>query len=243
MRTTKRTTPSKRATLKVMLAAGSFLLLPLLAGSQEVLSQKQPVRSRPDISLLGVVVVPDGLSSMAIIKANRTAAIKILKAGEKMDGLSLIRISGKGISLQEGKDVYDYVLIVNAPESRRKMEEKAVVPDIPEPQPAVSLFTFDRRTTERSFRSELPVILSQAEFVPNIVDGQMRGYRIVRFPRRGILWETGLAPGDILLSIGGVELNGASSSFSLYQMLKNQEEFFAVVERDKREITLHYVFK
>jgi len=226
-----------------MLAAGSFLLFPLLAGSQEVLSQKQKIQSHPDISLLGVVVVRDGLSSVAIIKDNRTGAIKILKAGEKMEGFRLIRIFDRGISLQEGTEVCDYILIVKAPESPRNREEKAGHPDIPEPPTAVSLFTFDKKTTERAFRSELPLILSEAECAPNIVDGRVRGYRIVKFPRRGILWETGLSPGDILLSFGNVELNEALAPFSLYQMLKNQEEFFVVIERNKSEITLHYVFR
>jgi type II secretion system protein C len=72
--------------------------------------------------------------------------------------------------------------------------------------------------------SELPTVLQDAKAEPNVVDGQIMGWRLERIRKGSIYEKSGFQNGDVIEEINGVPLNDAAQAIKLLQGLRNEPE-------------------
>jgi type II secretory pathway component PulC len=75
-----------------------------------------------------------------------------------------------------------------------------------------------------------------------VEDGEVRGLSVSRLPDGTLLSESGLLPGDILVSINGQPLVGVEALWELIPKLVDQEEIRIVVRRRGEMLKLAYAF-
>jgi type II secretory pathway component PulC len=80
------------------------------------------------------------------------------------------------------------------------------------------------------------------DLTPRVEDGEVRGLRVARLPDGTLLSETGLLPGDILVSINGEPLVGVEALWDLIGRLVDQDEIRIVVRRRGEVLKLAYAF-
>jgi S1-C subfamily serine protease len=97
--------------------------------------------------------------------------------------------------------------------------------------------SFDRAVTESRLSKEMTVILSETGI--GCRDDEP-GLQITHLPDGTLLSELGLLPGDVLLSINEVPLQGMSSLTGLIPQLRSEGEIKVVVERRGEVLKLAY---
>lgn len=225
----------------------SFILhnQPLLQGQESRL---------PPLSLVGVVVSPDASSSVAMLKNEQSGEILILRTGESILGFKLSQVFKNNVILKKGEQTYRIFLgrgrisrTVEPPQNQ-PME---ISPPAPEkktaekkrPNSDVIHMEFNREEVERRLEEELPMIMKDARFVPNLEGGTVRGFKITRLPAQSILSEVGIRTNDIILKINDVELNSVEGMLDLFMKFRNETRFEVSIERRGKIIRIQYTLK
>ncbi len=71
-------------------------------------------------------------------------------------------------------------------------------------------------------------------------DGEVTGLRVSRLPDGTLLAESGLLPGDVLISINGEPLRQVGSLWELLSRLLDKDEIRVVVRRKGEVLKLAY---
>ncbi len=101
---------------------------------------------------------------------------------------------------------------------------------------------FSRDAVRLRLPAELPRILSTSTVVPRIIGSEVAGLELIAFPMDTVLAETGLLPGDVLLSVNGREVRGIESLAVLIQRFQTAEELELLVERRGELVPLALIF-
>ena len=102
---------------------------------------------------------------------------------------------------------------------------------------------FDRDEIEKRLEAELPLIMKEARFVPNMVKGRVSGFRITRLPSQSILSEVGIRRNDVVMKINEVELNSVEGMLDLYMKFRNESRFEVTIERSGKIIRIQYTLR
>jgi type II secretory pathway component PulC len=221
-----------------------LLLSPTLYGFKELPSSCAHEPSLPPLSLVGVIVSNDISSSVAILRNDKTGKLKILKEGESINNLLVISIFKDRVILKKDEKIYEIFLRYNesieAEEKSQNTADEIIVPS----QEIKSLgYVFDRTETEIILRTEWPLILKETRCVPNFVDGQIKGFKITRLPRRSILSEAGVFKDDVIKEINGVELNEYTNPYQLINLIKWEDQIVVRIERGNKIRLVTYIFR
>ncbi len=208
----------------------------------------------PPLSLIGVIVSPDASSSIATLKNEQSGEILTLRTGESILGFSLSQVLENSVILKRGEQTYRIFLgrgrmsKTTEPPQERPME---IRPPAPEKKPSegqrpssdVISMEFDKEEVERRLEEELPLIMKDARFVPNLEEGVVRGFKITRLPAQSILSEVGIRRNDIILKINDVELNSVEGMLDLFMKFRNETRFEVSIERRGKIIRIQYTLK
>ncbi len=96
---------------------------------------------------------------------------------------------------------------------------------------------------ESQFQSNLQnmgQLLTQARVVPNVVSGQIDGYRIFAISPGSLYSNIGLQNGDVIHSVNGIRVTTPESALQLFQQLKNERRFDIVIDRNGQQMNLNY---
>lgn len=209
--------------------------------------------SLPPLSLVGVIVSQDASSSIAILKNEQTDQTTMLRTGERILDFTLSQVLDNHIVLKRGDLTYKIYLgrgrIARAVEPARETPEAP--PPVPEKEPAekpgessdVIRMEFNRAEMERRLQTELPLIMQDARFVPNMVNGRVSGFRITRLPEQSIISQIGIRRNDIIKTINDVELNSVEGMLDLYMRFQNESRFEVTIERSGKTLRLLYILK
>ena len=239
---------------------GVLLLLGPGFGEAECASQAGTTAA-PTIRLYGVVKQPDAGVALLQFGSARPVA---LRAGESRRGFTVLRVLAASVQL-EGPD--GETLEVDLPEALTPAAgERSVAappppvetglpasgpsaaatppPDsaraLPLAAPAPGERTFSRDEVRLRLQSELPRILASAVVAPRVLGNEVVGLELVAFPTDTVLGETGLVPGDVLLTVNGREVRGAESLAVLVQRFQTASRIDLTVDRDGQVLPLRY---
>jgi len=247
--------PSEKVRLKWIpfLLFGFFIILTAFGIQRAVPAQEQGVRL-PSLSLVGVIVSKDVSTSVAILKNEQTGQIQMLSVGEKILDLTLSQVLENHIVLTRGEETYRIFLgrgRITRTQAPPQKKPAVIPPPPPEKKPAepqrtesdVIRMEFDRAEMERRLEEDLPLIMQEARFVPNMVDGRVSGFRITGLPAKSIISQIGIRRNDIVKKINDVELDSVEGMLDLYMKFKDESRFEVTIERRGKTIRILYILR
>ncbi len=245
--------------IKLPTVVSLFLLAILLFGQGLFSIQRAPLSEEPEIYfpshiLIGVIISENPSSSMAVLKDEKTGRIRMVKVGEKIFDLTVTRILENRIILQKGEMIFQVFmgkssLIGSRAESHMDPDSLSTTQHVEKhittlPQPGnIIKKEFARSEVERRILKEWQSIMGEVKFIPNYVNGEIRGFKITALPERSIISEAGIQKSDIIRDINGIELNDWTTLLSLYNKLKDENQFNVSIERKGDIIRILYILK
>lgn len=82
-------------------------------------------------------------------------------------------------------------------------------------------------------------VLQDAKAVPNMVNGELKGFRLERIREDSVYLKAGFQNGDIVEEINGVPLKDAAGAIRLLQQLRNEKEMEVRVNRGGATFNMH----
>jgi len=231
-----------------------LFLIPVSFSSQRIsVSNEQEIRL-PSLALIGVVVSKDASSSVATLQNKQTGKIYTLRIGERILEFTLDQVFNNRIILKKGERSFQILLgkgsVLKAvqPVQRKPAEVQIPLPEdkpveSPGLDPNIIRKEFNRSEVERRLEREWAEILEKTRFVPNMLEGNISGFKILNFPENTILTEIGIVKNDVIKEINGVELNNVSMIFDLYDRFKNDSEFNVSILRGGKLLRILYLLK
>jgi type II secretion system protein C len=245
----------KKVRLKLIpfLLFGFFIISTASVLQRAVTAQEQGGRL-PRLSLVGVIVSEESSASVAILKNEQTGETQTLSVGEKILDFTLSQVSGNHIVLTRGEETYRIFLgrgritRTQAPPQKKPEgtppqapEKKPVEP--PSPESDVIRMEFNRAEMERKLEEELPLIMQEARFVPNMEEGRVSGFRITGLPAKSVISQIGIRRNDIVKKINDVELDSVEGMLDLYMKFKDESRFEVTIERSGKTIRILYILR
>ena len=246
---------SKKVRLKwIPLLLSGFFIISTAFGIQRTVTAQEQGSRLPPLSLVGVIVSKDVSTSVAILKNEQTGQIQMLSVGEKILDFTLSQVLGNHIVLTRGEETYRIFLgrgritRTLAPPQKKPVESP---PPAPEKKPVeqrsqesdVIRMEFNRAEIERRLEEELPLIMQEARFVPNMVEGRVSGFRITGLPEKSILSQVGIRRNDIVKKINDVELDSVEGMLDLYMKFKDESRFEVTIERSGKILRILYILR
>ncbi len=210
------------------------------------------------LSLIGVIVSKDSSSSLAILKDKRSGDTMMVKIGERILDMELTHIFKNRIVLQKNNSTFQIFLgrgnIVSLRARPKKNPKKIQIPqkavkrkeqpiESGQQEGRIIKKEFNREEILKRLEAEMPTLMKEARFIPNLVDGEMSGIKITRLPRRSVLSMVGINMNDIIKEVNGVELNNMETLFGLFNRFRDDDEFEITLERQKKIYRILYILK
>lgn len=235
-----------------------LLELLLLAPTSFTFQESSPINQNENYfsshSLIGVTLSEDPSASIAILKNERSGKIVMIKVGESIQGLKLIQVLESRIILKKGERTFQLFLgrsnLVNVDDKSEKKPSPTAAEDqhvelkgVDQTIIDLPMKEFIRSKVEKRIQEEWSLIIKETRFVPNIIDGKIRGFKITGLPAKSILSETGIHKNDIIKEINGTELNDMRTLFSLFDRFRDESQFEVHIERNGKSYRLSYTIK
>lgn len=231
-----------------------LFLIPVSLSSQSVSGTNEQEIRLPSLVLIGVVVSKDASSSVATIQNKQTGKTETLRIGERILDFTLDQVFNNRIILKKGERSFQILLgkgsTIKAvqPVQRKPAEARIPMPkdrpaESPGLDPNIIRKEFNRSEVERRLEREWAEILEKTRFVPNMVEGNISGFKILNFPENTILTEIGIVRNDVIKEINGVELNNVAMMFDLYDRFKNDNQFNVSILRGGKLLRIQYLLK
>lgn len=245
----------KKARLKwIPLLLSGFLVFSTIFSLQGAVTAQEQGGRLPRLSLVGVIVSEDASASVAILKNEQTGEIQTLSVGEKILDFTLSQVLKNHIVLTRGAETYKIFLgrgritRTQAPPQKKTVEAPPVAPEKKpveprRPESDVLRMEFNRAEIEKRLEEELPLIMQEARFVPNMVNGRVSGFRITGLPTKSIISQIGIRRNDIVKKINDVELDSVEGMLDLYMKFKDESRFEVTIERSGKTIRILYILR
>jgi general secretion pathway protein C len=103
-------------------------------------------------------------------------------------------------------------------------------------------FAVDKEVIEGAF-NDMASMLRGARIMPNIENGQINGFKVMRIRKDSLYGKIGLQNGDVLHRLNSVEIKGPEDGLRLFQELRNAKNISIDVTRNGKRQTLTYSVK
>ncbi len=209
------------------------------AGELKPIAASGPSVSRTDIILIGTVSGRRDLSYA--IFADKTGQQDVFRTGEQVFGLGrLSRVEKARVFIGS-----------NGKETEISLKDITDVREIKPPEgQAPSSASFGRRVGESTYQIdqqrvqqaiEKPdQIMTDARFVPNIVEGKQQGFVLREVKPGGIYSSLGLQNGDILMRINEFNISNPETALQAFTALRGIDRAQLDVVRNGSKMTMTY---
>jgi len=186
-----------------------------------------------ELFLEGVIVTTSSADSIALVRRAGGRRARALRVGQEYSGYVLVEVRRDSAFL-EGPDGGLRIALAGA----------TPPPPVRAPKPELSWErrSFSRAEASPRIEKEMPVILSDTEVTPRVVEGEVAGLELLRLPDGTVLSQSGLLPGDVVRSINEQPLRGVDSLWSLLARFVDDDELRLVVERRGQVVRFAYDF-
>jgi type II secretion system protein C len=186
----------------------------------------------------GVIVAESPADSVALVRRAEAGRAQILRVGQELHGYVLVEVAKSFVRLQ-GPDSELRLFLAGTPSSTEPAEAE---PSKGSGDSEWIRRAFPREAARARLEKEIRVIRRETDLTPRVEDGEVRGLSVARLPDGTLLSESGLLPGDILVSINGEPLVGVDALWDLIARLVDQDEIRIVVRRRGEVLKLAYDF-
>jgi len=91
--------------------------------------------------------------------------------------------------------------------------------------------------------SDFAKVLQDAKAEPNVVDGEVKGFRLTRVRENSVYLKAGIQNGDIIEEINGVPLKDAANAIRLLQQLRSADDIDVRVKSGESSKTMNIKIK
>lgn len=202
-------------------------------------SQEQPQEAV--VVLDGVIVAENPADSIALIRRAGARRARPLRIGQEYGGYVLVEVDRDAVVLRGDTGLVQLTFT--------GVQARADVGDAPETEAPTRETgatwvrrSFSRAEASERLEKEMPVILSDTQLTPRVVEGEIRGLELLRLPDGTMLSQAGLLPGDVLRSINEEPLRGLDSLWELLARFAEKDELRLIVERRGEVVRFAYDF-
>ena len=215
------------------------------------------VRSDLPLKLTGVISAGDPYNGLAMLENTEKKKISSYMAGDTIqDGVELMEIYDDRVILQRnGGREYIEITKFEMPVARRKGTSKPTGGQIgldriasrPPPE-AYREDGFERKgatikLTEEFKRNllspdQLTKVLQDAKAEPNMIAGELKGFKLTRIRENSVYEKAGFQNGDIVEEINGIPLRDAGGAIKLLNQLRNEREIEVRLNRNGTVTTM-----
>lgn len=237
-------------------AAGE--LKPLIAQPK----QETPLMSASDLTLIGTVAGAKGSSYAILIDKKGTQ--EVFKAGQSVFGYGILETVKKDrVYITSGDMPVEVLLsdLIFNKDTARQGEPSATMPAggrggrkaRGEAGAQAETSSIAKRTAEGAYAVDrqrivkamenMGDIMTDARFIPNIVEGSAKGFILNEVKGGGLFHSLGLQNGDVLLSVNDFDISSPESALQAFTALKGMDRVQLNVIRDGSNTTLTYQLK
>lgn len=217
-------------------------------------SDAEPVITKPDIMLVGVIAWADGKGFAIIQRSAGSREQEIHKTGAEIENVGkLVKVMPKKAVIIARGVSYEYdlvevggpVQVVGAPHAEPSAKN--------DDRPSDTMAGFARQTSDTSFVVDKKAIdasienpqriMTEARLVPRMVDNMQEGFIIKEIKKSGIYDNLGLKNGDVLLSVNGLKLSDPSTSLQAFTALRGMDHIQLDLIRGGHPLNLTYDIK
>lgn len=198
------------------------------------------------LKLWGLIYGGDPFSGIAIVENTQKHTTNSFMVGDLLEKEATVKEVQEDRIIIVNNNRAEYVMIENQPiqrTSRKRGKPKVAAPEAASGDRPFAVGAPPEKFQEEGFSREkgdiqisqsylgktlaaenLAQVLQDAKAEPNIVDGELRGFKLTRIKAGSIYEKSGFMNGDVIREINGVSLNDANQSIKLLQQLRNEPE-------------------
>lgn len=195
------------------------------------------------IELVGTIILSDGNKSVAAIKD---------KTGNKTESYQVgdILLAKAKVFKVDAYKVYLQNLDNQSLEFVEKKIEDTLTPSLETTastgegirESGDGRFVIDRGALESSIANPNE-ILTQARAIPNIVDGKIKGFRILSIKPGSVYEKLGIRNGDVIEEVNGIALDSPAKALEFYGAISSASDISLNIERDGQKKSFSYTIK
>lgn len=198
-----------------------------------------------NVRLLGTVELSDG-EAQAVLEDKTTKRQKLYRRGDRIGSARLVEIERRHVVLVNGGHRETLTLsdaIVTVPSPPRGASASApgagsqMIENVGE-----STWIIDRARVEQAV-GNASQYLSNVRVLPYFERGKQAGYLVSRIPPGSLLSRVGLANGDVIRKINGVEISSPEEVFRAYQNISDGDTVTIEIQRNRKLEVFTYIFK
>ena len=219
----------------------------------------EAIKSDLSIKLIGVIYGGDPYSGIAIVENTAKRSTNSFMVGDLVDRDATVKEIQQDRIIVENQGRKEFVMIETTAirrSSRTRGKSKAVhtetssAADRPlasgAPPESYKEEGFNRDKGEiemtEAFKGKLlgpdmPTVLQDAKADPNLVDNELRGFKLTRIRSGSIYEKSGFMNGDVIEEINGVILSDTSQAIKLLQSVRNEKEIEVRYSRNGAKYT------
>lgn len=200
--------------------------------------------SQPDSSITLIGTVAGGDYNYAIF-VDSSGRQEIFRKDQDVYGIGRLKAVYKNkivLKTNSGDKVYEIADIVITEVRGQKPEAGSLSgPKVLSGVARASsgLFTISSEALRQAMENPRE-ILTDARFVPNIVDGRQEGFIVRELKKGGIYESLGLEDGDILLRVNDLPITGPESALQAFTALKGMDRIELDIMRRGQRISMTY---
>ncbi|NOY87196.1 MAG: hypothetical protein GXP52_07860 [Deltaproteobacteria bacterium] len=200
------------------------------------------------LQLLGTVVNVKGGRSFAIIQNSSTNKQQLYFAGDFVaDGVTLVSVARNRVILMRNghREVLEKIAERAAAPSARKFGVRAVrsgrenTGGITVRKVSDNNYVMDRREVD-GVLGNFSKLLTQVRLIPHFSNGKPDGFKVFNIRPNSLFMKLGMVNGDIIKRVNGLEISGPEQALQMFQQLKDESRITLVIERFRKNLTLHY---
>ncbi len=200
------------------------------------------------LQLLGTVVNVGGGRSFAIIQNSSTNKQQLYFAGDFVaDGVTLVSVArNRVILMRDGhREVLEKIAERAAAPSARKFGVRAVrsgrenTGGITVRKVSDNNYVMDRREVD-GVLGNFSKLLTQVRLIPHFSNGKPDGFKVFNIRPNSLFMKLGMVNGDIIKRVNGLEISGPEQALQMFQQLKDESRITLMIERFRKNLTLHY---
>jgi type II secretion system protein C len=216
------------------------------------------VRSDLPLKLVGLIFAGDPYNGLAMIENTEKRKTNSYMVGEiVLEGAKLIEVYDDRVIIERnaGREFLELAKF-EVPTARRKGQKPSSGSGAPTldrlasrlPPDAYKEDGFERKGTAIKLTEEfkrnllspdqLTKVLQDAKAEPNLVGGELKGFRLTRIRENSVYEKAGFQNGDVIEEINGIPLRDAAGAIRLLNQLRNEKEIEVRLNRNGQTTNL-----
>jgi general secretion pathway protein C len=205
------------------------------------------------LAITHLISQPRPAGSMAVLRDRTSRSIGAFSPGDRVKGALIARIEETRVYLLHASQE-EFLDLLDSPADQKPPPPALAAPTR---QPAAPISpegdrgirkTGDRsyeiqRSTLEGFLGNMNLLAGSARILPEVRNGRPAGFRLLSVLPQGPFARLGLQPGDIIVSINGLELTSPEKAFEVYGKLRSAASLSLGLERTGKRTTLEYAIR